>query len=158
MRPSLIASTLLTALVIGAGAPAYAKGDKLLVQDLVAQGVETHEAAAITTAVCHHVSKSAKYETLCGDDLRNMMRFGALSASFDGCAEESCYAGMAKALEARFVVSGKVGKLGKLYVLSLSMFDTQTGKPSGRAEIKAGSIEQLHTDAAEAVSALFTGR
>lgn len=157
MRLTLIASTLLTALAATA-TPALAKGPKLLVQDLVAQGVEAHEAAAITTAVCSKVAKVKKYETLCGDDLRNMMRFGALSASFDGCADSECYAGMAKALEARFVVSGKVGKLGKLYVLSLSMFDTKTGKPSGRAEIKAGSVEQLHTDAGEAVSALFTGR
>ena len=153
---------LLTAAVIASAlaAPgaAEAKGDKLLLQDLVGEGVEAHEASAISTAACNALAKSDKHEVLCGDDLRNMMRFGALAASFDGCADEACYAGMAKALAARFVVSGKVNKVGKIYVLSLSMFDTTTSKPMGRAEIKASSIEQLHLDTPEAVSQLLTRR
>lgn len=145
-------------LVLGAADDAVAKKGrpKLLLQDLKAEGVEAHEASAVSTAACHALAKSKAHDVLCGDDLRNMMQFGALAASFDGCADESCYAGMAKALEARFVVSGKVTKLGKLYVLSLSMFDTERGKPSGRTEIKADTIERLHQDTAEAVSALLS--
>jgi hypothetical protein len=155
---ALLTAGLLALAAVAAPGPAEAKGDKLLLQDLVAEGVEPHEASALSTAACNALAKSDKHEVLCGDDLRNMMRFGALAASFDGCADEACYAGMAKALQARFVVSGKVSRLGKVFVLSLSMFDTTTNKPAGRSEIKASSVEQLHVDAAEAVSALLTQR
>ncbi|CAN0598868.1 unnamed protein product, partial [Laminaria digitata] len=105
-------------------------GAKMLLQDLKAQGVEGHEASAVSTAACHALAQYKKYDVLCGDDLRSMMQFGALSASFDGCSDETCYAGMGKALDARYVVSGKVTKLGKLYVLTLSMFDTKSNKPA----------------------------
>lgn len=158
-RAQLLTAATVACLALSASPAARAeKGPKLLVQDLKAEGVEAHEASAVSTAACHALAKSKTYDVLCGDDLRNMMQFGALAASFDGCADEACYAGMAKALEARFVVSGKVTKLGKLYVLSLSMFDTKSGKPAGRTEIKADSIERLHQDTAEAVSALLAKR
>ena len=156
-RASITLATLALGLAFSGVAEAK-KAPKLLLQDLVAKGVEAHEASAVSTAACHALAKSKKYEVVCGDDLRNMMQFGALAASFDGCADEACYAGMAKALDARFVVSGKVTRLGKRVVLSLSMFDTEKGKPAGRTEIKADSIERLHQDTPEAVSALLTKR
>lgn len=131
---------------------------KLLVQDLIAQGVEAHEAAVISTAACNAIAKDGKYEVLCGEDLRNLMRFGALSASFDGCAEEDCFASMGKAMQARYVVSGSVSKLGGTFVLNLSMFDTEAGRPVGRTEVKAATIEKLHESAAEAASAILTQR
>ena len=58
----------------------------------------------------------------------------------------------------RFVVAGSVSKLGKLYILSLSMLDTETGRPIGRTEVKADSIEALHGQVQEAYSAVITGR
>lgn len=137
---------------------AEASRPKLLVQDLTAQGVEGHEAAVISTAACNAIAKSARHEVLCGDDLRNLLRFGALAASFDGCADETCYATMGKAMQARFVVSGAVSKLGGTYVLSLSMFDTEAGRPVARTEVKADSIERLHAQADEAASALLGKR
>lgn len=131
---------------------------KLLVQDLVPQGVEPHEAAVISTAACNAIAKDGKFDVLCGEDLRNLMRFGALSASFDGCAAEDCFASMGKAMQARYVVSGSVSKLGATFVLNLSMFDTEAGRPVGRTEVKATTIEKLHDSAAEAASAILTHR
>jgi TolB-like protein len=131
---------------------------KLLVQDLTAQGVEPHEALVLSTATCNAFAKATKYDVLCGEDLRNMMKFGVLAASFDGCANDECYTNVGRAIQARFVVAGSVSKLGKIYVLSLSMLDTQTGRPVGRTEVKADSLESLHTQVDEAYSAVITGR
>ena len=157
MRSDVVVATV--ALVVASFAPAaFAAKPKMLVQDLVAQGVEVHEAQVISTATCNAIAKGETHEVLCGDDLRNMMRFGALAASFDGCADAECYTSLGKAMQARYVVSGSVSKLGKTFVMSLSMFDTQTGQPAGRTSIKADSIERLHAQAAEAASALLTSR
>jgi hypothetical protein len=152
-------STAWLALMLAMSATAFADGkSKLLVQDLTAQGVEPHEAMVISTAACNAFAKHNKYDVLCGDDLRNMMKFGVLAASFDGCKNEECYTNVGRAIQARFVVAGSVSKLGKLYVLSLSMLDTETGRPVGRTEVKADSLEQLHAQVDEAYSAVVTGR
>lgn len=143
--------------LIGPSALAEAK-PKMLVQDLIAQGVESHEAQVISTATCNAFSRANKYDVLCGEDLRNMMRFGALAASFETCADASCYQSMGKAMQARFVVSGTVSKLGSTFVMSLSVIDTQTARSVGRTELKAGSIEKLHAQAGEAASAILTQR
>lgn len=146
---------VLSALLAGAG-PAHAKA-KVLVQDLVAQGVEAHEAAVMSTAACQAFAKG-DLEVLCGEDIRNMMRFGAMTAAFDGCQDEKCYANIGKAVKARFVVSGSVSKFGNGFILSLSMFDTEEGKPVGRTEVKADSLEKLHAQVPEAASATRKSR
>src|SRR5262249_17980141 len=80
-------------------APAFAAKPKMLVQDLVAQGVETHEAAVMSSAACQAFAKSSTNDVLCGEDIRNMMRFGAMAAAFEGgCKDETCYANMGKAM------------------------------------------------------------
>jgi hypothetical protein len=134
-------------------ATAQAAKPKVLVQDLVAQGVEPSDAAVMSSAACQAFAKNAAYDVLCGEDIRNMMRFGALTAAFDGCADEKCYEGLGKATKARYVVSGSVSKLGGTFILSLSVFDTEQARPIGRTEVKAESLEKLHGQVPEAVSA-----
>jgi hypothetical protein len=144
-------------MAVAIGATADPK-TKLLVQDLTAQGVEAHEALVLSTATCNAFSKASKYDILCGDDIRNMMRFGVLAASFDGCSNDECYTNVGRAIQARYVVAGSVSRLGKLYVLSLSMLDTESGRSIARTEVKADSLEQLHGQVGEAYSAIVTGR
>ena len=127
---------------------------KLLLQDLQARGVSDAEAAAITSATCLALSRTGRHDVLCGDDLRTLLRFGSLSASFQACEGDSCFAQIGKALKARFLVSGAVSRLGELYVLSLSMVDTVRAKVVDRTSVQASSLERLQTQVAEAVSAL----
>lgn len=144
------------ALAVALPGAALAAKPKVLVQDLVAQGVEAHEAAVISTATCQAFAKSAGHEVLCGEDVRNLIKLSAMSASFDGgCTDEKCYAALGKAMKARFVVSGTVSKLGATFILSVSMFDTEQGKAVGRAELKGASLEKLHGDVPEAVSSIL---
>ncbi len=126
---------------------------KMLVQDLVPQGVEPAEAAVMSSAACQAFAKVDGFDVLCGEDLRNMLRFGAMTAAFDGCADEKCYASVGKAMKARYVVSGSVSKFGGGFVLALSMFDTEEGRPVGRTEVKAETLEKLHDQVREAAQA-----
>jgi hypothetical protein len=126
---------------------------KMLVQDLAAQGVEPGEAAVMSTATCQAFARFDGYDVLCGEDLRNMMRFGAMTAAFDGCADEKCYSSVGKAMKARYVVSGSVSRFGAGFVLALSMFDTEEGRPVGRTEVKAETLEKLHAQVKEAAQA-----
>jgi hypothetical protein len=152
-RARMLLTVPIFALALSLSSEARADKSKVLVQDLIAQGVEAHEAAVISSAACQAFAKQSGYDVLCGEDLRNMMRFSAMTAAFDGCADEKCYATMARAMKARYVVSGSVAKFGSGYILSLAIFDTEEGRPLGRSEVKADSLEKLHAQVAEAASA-----
>jgi hypothetical protein len=128
---------------------------KVVLQDLGAQGVKPHEAAALTTATCHALSKQPGQEVVCSDDLRALAQWNAMSASFAACKEPGCYSNVGKALDARFVVSGSVAQVGEEFVLLLSMFDVDRSASAGRAEVKAASLEKLYRQIPEAVGALF---
>lgn len=156
-RPVFFSRSLAVAAIlaaIGTASPAAAAKSKMLLQDLEPQGVSEGEAAVLTTSTCVALAKSSTRDVLCGDDLRAMMRFGAMSATFKGCEGEACFANLARALKARFVVSGTVSKLGAVFVLSLSNFDTKLGRTVGRSEVKAPTLEKLQLQIGEAVSGL----
>ena len=133
----------------------HAAKPKMLLQDLQPQGVTEPEAAVLTTSTCMALAKQGRHDVLCGDDLRTMMRFGAMSSTFRACEGDACFSQIGKALKARFVISGSVSKLGDTFVLSLSAFDTKRTRAVGRAEVKAPTIEQLQLQVDEAVSALL---
>ena len=140
--------------VMTIGTSASAAAPKTLLQDLKSQGVTDAEAAVITNSTCLALTKTGRYDVLCGDDLRSLLRYGALASRFESCRADGCFGKMAEALKARFVVSGAVSRLGEVYVLSLTMFDTKKTRAVGRAEVKAPTLEKLQLQIQEAVSSL----
>jgi len=135
---------------------ALAAPSKLLVQDLSAVGVEAHEAKAIGTATCGELAKRKGYQVLCGDDLRAMVKWNAMAASFNACQGEDCLAKTAAAVDAQYVVSGSVSKVGDEVVLALVLLNTEEGRPVGRASIKASEVASLHRQVREAVDILLS--
>lgn len=148
-------TTLASCLALASSAEA---AEKLLVQDLTAQGVEAPAASALSTATCHQLAKQKAIEVLCGDDLRAMMQWNAMAASFNNCKDDSCFETSAKAMEAGLVVSGSVAKVGQDFVLSLTLFDVKQAKSLARGEVKAGSVEALYKQVPEAVQVLLEAR
>lgn len=146
---------LVFASCLAVASPALAADDKLLVQDLTAQGVEAPAAQALSTATCHQIAQKKGIDVLCGDDLRALMQWNAMAASFNGCQDQACFENSAKALEARLVLSGSVSKVGEQYVLSLSLFDVKLARSMGRAEVKAATIDALYKQVPEAVDVVL---
>ena len=128
---------------------------KLLVQDLEGRGVGPGEVSALSVALCMEVSRRKEHDVLCGDDLRSLMQFGALVTALDGCKADACQVSLGKALEARFVVSGTVARLGQPFVLSLALYDAPLARAVRRSQVKAATLEKLHGAVAEAVEDLF---
>ncbi len=160
-RPRAALLSLGAALALGLGpgpadaAPPAGATRKVLVQDLQARGVEGHEAAALSTAACNALAKRKDLEVLCGDDLRAMVKWNTMAATFNACADDACAASTARALSAALVVSGSVAKVGPGLVLSLAMIDVARGEPVGRAEVKAADVGALYAQVPEAVDILL---
>lgn len=159
-RPLTAVLGLVAGLALGpaAGPADAARSRKVLVQDLQARGVEGHEAAALSTAACNALAKRKDLEVLCGDDLRAMVKWNTMAATFNACADDACAASTAKALSAALVVSGSVAKVGPGLVLSLAMIDVARGEPVGRAEVKAADVGALYAQVPEAVDILLAAK
>lgn len=71
-----------------------------------------------------------------------------------GCADESCLAEIAAALDARAVLFGTLGALDDELVLQLNLFDSQQANSAGRAVARAPSTRELATVAEEKARAL----
>lgn len=153
MRPLALAAVLLSL-----GAAPFAGGEerpKLLLQDLAARGVEEHEAGSFSTATCNALAGGKRFRVLCGDDLRMLMRFNALAAALNGCEDEKCYGAAGRALEARFIVSGSVSRVGQSLVMDLALFDVDQSEVVGRSSVKESSIDALYRRVSEAVEQLL---
>jgi hypothetical protein len=60
-----------------------------------------------------------------------------------GCTEGTCMLELGQAMGARYIVSGRLDKLGDQYVLTSSMFDSQTSRAIGRTRQEVDEPEKL---------------
>lgn len=132
-----------------------AEAPRLLLVDLEAHGTTVDAARTLSTSTCHQLAKDQRYSVMCGDDLRSLMQYTAISNALDACQGEACYAAAQRAAEARYIVSGSLGDIDGELVLSLTMIDNVLAKTIGRAEVKAKDLVTLHAQLPEAVSVLL---
>jgi hypothetical protein len=149
-----VSSALLVGLCLATSweARAAAPERKVLVQDLVARGVDAGDAVSLSNAVCQRVARQDGVRAVCADDLRAMMQHGAMAAQLAACPDGSCFRGLEKAADARFVLSGTLARVDGELVLSLAFFDMKKGQPLGRSEVKGANLSALRTHLDEAVS------
>lgn len=131
--------------------------DKLVLQDLKASDVDASAADVVSGAVCRSLAEKKAFSVLCGEDLRAMLKFAALSQTLDACPSGECFGKITQALNARYLVSGQLAKVEGIYVLSLSALDGDKGEIVGRSEIKSDALARLQSDVPEAVGILLKG-
>jgi hypothetical protein len=150
---------LLAAAVAAEPAPA-AKSEKprIFVNDLTPQGVTDAEALALRDAVVASLMAQGLFDVISTRDVQALLGAERERALVGACAEEGqCGGDASELLNARFVLSGQLSRLGDAVQLQLAALDTQKGKPVGRATRIAGSMDALRAmvpyAAAESVGA-----
>lgn len=116
--------------------------ERLLVLNLEAQGVEAALAETLTAVVVEQLSHRRELVVLSGKDLRDLVSLSAERQQLGECNDDSCLAEVAAAMGARYVVSGQVGQLGRLTVVTLSLFDADAGAAIGRQRVEMVRIEE----------------
>jgi hypothetical protein len=112
----------------------------LLVLPLAVVEASRGEAELLDGSIANALHKSGRIEVMTRDDLARFVDLEADKQAI-GCDVSSCLMEIADALTARYVVYGKLGKLGEIFVVQLSMFDSAQKKPIAREEVRASSIE-----------------
>jgi TolB-like protein len=134
---------------LAAGAPTASSGQeekpKLLVMDLQAQGALPEQAAALTAALVQTLSERGLFRVLSTDDAQTVLSAERGRQLMGGCDEEAsrCAVDVGELLQARYVMTGSLSRLGGTYELSLQMLDTVKGQPVGRGTRLARDVETL---------------
>jgi hypothetical protein len=115
---------------------------RLLVVDLRPEGTDPGVAATLTTLVVQELDAHDDLEVLSGADLKEMAKLAEVRARLTDCEDDSCLVEMSAALGARYVVTGQVGALGTIHLLSLSLFDSDEGRVVNRERVALGPLEQ----------------
>jgi hypothetical protein len=115
----------------------------LLLLDLQGVGVTSEDARLITGAVAALVGENAQLDVVTGADMRQLVDISAAKQKV-GCDETGCLAELAGALDATFIISGDVGRLGTAWLVNLSLFDAAQTKSAARVSAEVQSLEVMH--------------
>lgn len=134
---------LLALLVSAQGATA--DKPRIIVLELEsAGGADVEVAAALSEAVTNHVASTGYFQVTGAREVQTLISVER-QKQLAGCSDENanCFAELAGALGARFVLRGTLAKLGDSWQLTLQMLDSEVGKTLGRSTRLASSLEAL---------------
>jgi hypothetical protein len=131
---------------------------KVIILDLKMAGVETEEAKTLKATLGGILAKSVTnlgYEVISPADLQAMIGLERLK-DLVGCeSDTACLTELGGALGADLLIGGSVGKLGKIYNVTLSLVDNNEAKSKGRFQGEAGTASALTKTIKRGVAILF---
>jgi hypothetical protein len=104
--------------------------------------ISSDELDVITALVYFHISKHPALDVISGDDLTALFDMEAEKQLY-GCEEESCLEEIAGALDADFLITGHVGRMGNRIVVHLTLINAKSAQIARRAIIKARTQGEL---------------
>lgn len=126
----------------GAGAR---RAPKLLVLDFAASGVTPVEAANVGRVITSEVARASGGETVGREDVAALIGNEQLKQVL-GCTGPQCGDAMsdiASMVEAELVLSGSVGKVGRLYLFAATVLESKRGRSRSRVVRKVESLEEI---------------
>ena len=135
---------------IDAGLPA---STTLFVMTLEANPAAVQYAPTTTQTLAFQLS-AAKLNVLTQSDIAAAVGRDR-QAQLLGCAESGCMAELGEAMGARYIVSGRLDKLGDQFVLVSSIFDSVTSRALGRSRQETDELEELPKKARAAADELL---
>lgn len=130
---------------------------RVLVLDFTADGVDAPTARTLTAIVATAFARDQRYLVTSGADLRAAVDVES-SRQAMACADQSCMADLAGALGAELVVSGSVGKLGDLLVVTISLYDAALQASAGKRKVEDKDLAALSPRLDAAVEDMLGGR
>lgn len=135
--------------------PAQKRSGSVVVLPLVPKRTDAATVEILTDILVNAVATVSGYGVIAPADLDAMLGAERMKEAL-GCDSVSCYADIGGALNAQFLVSGSVSRLGSRIIVTLSMVDTKAQKVLSRGRAETENNEDLYMAAIEqAVSELI---
>ncbi len=142
--------------IVGALAADAGAAEKLAILELEARGVEKALAQNLGSVIANAVRKQKRFEVIARDDIEKLMRFEESRQLAGSTANSGSIAAMAADLGIAKLLHGSLGRVGKDYILSLSLMDThEVVVLASDATTVKGKDEALVDAAAKLVARLF---
>jgi formylglycine-generating enzyme required for sulfatase activity len=99
---------------------------KIAVWDLTAGNINPSYAQDLTSILVSEISKLEKYEVYSQENVRTLAGWTAERMTL-GCTDTKCLTALGQ-MDIAKLISGRVGKIGNRYSVSLNLFDTQNAR------------------------------
>jgi TolB-like protein len=103
--------------------------------ETAAVNIDESTVTLLNDLITESVSRHNELEVISASEVQQMADLSAERIAA-GCDEESCLAEFASALDAQYVLLGKIGRLDKTLVLTLKLFDAKASKAVDRRTVK----------------------
>ena len=107
------------------------KNTKIAVMDFVATGVDEFLARNITAVVAAELKQFSGLQIISRQEVSTLLSFEGTKQSV-GCSDESCFVEIGNALGAHYLLSGSVGLLNDVYLISVKVINIRKVKVVGR--------------------------
>ncbi len=136
-----------------AGQPAARKAKVAVLDIKVVGAVDPQELQGLSALIASEASKGPA-RVISGADLSALLGFDRQKKLL-GCSEGSCLAEIGGALGVDYLLTSEVSRVGKLYLLSLTLLDVARAQALQRLTRRAQSAEALVDVTIEAVGAIL---
>jgi formylglycine-generating enzyme required for sulfatase activity len=121
-------SSIILSLILTSVATVSAGKDlpKIAVWDLAAGNINPSYAQDLTNILVSEISKLKKFEVYSQENVRTLAGWTAERMTL-GCTDTKCLTALGQ-MDIAKLISGRVGKIGNRYSVSLNLFDTQNAK------------------------------
>ncbi|MBI3180127.1 MAG: hypothetical protein HYZ27_10725, partial [Deltaproteobacteria bacterium] len=119
---------------------------------------ELHEVAArLTDEIVLHLATRPTLRVLSQAELALVLAHEKDQLDLGGCSADptTCFAGLGGAAEAERVLDTHLGRIGEMYWVTLTCWDTKRGAPDRGESAAADGIAELTTQTLDAVDRLF---
>jgi hypothetical protein len=132
-----------TCVLLLSSALAWAEKPRLVVLDLTpGGGADPAVVNGFTEAMATTISKAGYFDVQSSRDVQQLLGVER-QRQLLGCSDGTCMTELAGAINARFVLSGSLVKLGDAWQLTLTTLDSQKSQPIGRATRIAKELPTL---------------
>lgn len=125
--------------LVAAAAPAPLLVFGLAHEDEIASG----DVATLVDLIGAEVARDPRFAVVTANEIKRAADAAATREAAGCDADQQCVAELADAMGARYVVGGRIARLGDSWVLSLQLVDTRTVKVLSRASVEAPARARL---------------
>ncbi len=137
-------SSLLVLAFLGAFTTVYPKMS-IAVNTFQAKGVNEHEAELIASRLRSRLVRTDEFQLLERTEMETILKEQGFQQS-GSCSEQSCVVEIGQVLGVKKMISGSVGKIGRMYTVAIRTIDVATGKIEFSAEENCRCpIEEVYT-------------
>ncbi len=112
---------------------------RVVVLEFAAEGIEKNEASGLESYFCNELFNTPGIELFCPGDLNSIVELKELQTVTGEYEESTSLSKIAEKTKAHRVITGKISKVGKMFVVNVNIADGDSGQVTTRIQQQVDS-------------------